>query len=437
MSLPVPKSLSQLQSEFLAGWNAYVGNAPGTVIPPSDPIVAIAGSNSGAALHLQGLIYDLVEYARASTSEGPDLDSWLADFGYARPQGAEAQVTLNVTINPALANPPGSVTIPQGALFQTGSIVVPPATLPAVYQVAANQAYVFTSPGTFQIEATAVKPVTLNGIPGYSVYNSLPVGAIATAYQPIAGVTSVSNPASPTGGTDAASDAATRADFIDWIGSLAKSTALGVRASVESAFGSLQFGVNYRLLTNSTAPTRVLPGLIAAVFVSPGNSGQYVGSPFDPNAQAILGAMQSSEALGLTPVVYYAEQYAVTAIDLTYTYSAAALNRAGLSVSALQGLISQAVSGVIPATGGALGSLVYCSALAAAILSISVTLPTGIVSGIVTDVDVPAMSFTTTGGTFGAGDFVQPGTPSALDQLGYLSWDPGTNPVTFTAIQAA
>lgn len=438
MSMPTPKSLSDFQSDFLSSWNAYVGNPPGTVIPESDPFVAIGAANSGAALYLQGLVYDLVGVSRASTSVGSDLDSWLADFGYTRAPGAPAQVTLSLTVNPSLANPPGTVTIPKDTIFQTGSIVVSPAALPAVYSVATNAEVVVTTSGVVQVPCTANAAVTVSGETGFEVYNQIPPGAITVQYEPIAGVVSVTNSASPTGGTNSASDPQARADFVDYINSLAESNFQGVKAGIEDVFGSLQLGVNFQLLTNSTAPTRVQPGLLMAVFISPGNNGQYTGSPVDPNAQAILNSMEASQAFGLTPVVYYATQHQITAISVPYTYSASALNRAGLSVSALQQIMSQTIAGFIPKTGGALGQVVFFSALAAALLNISVTLPTGVVGGIVTDVYVGGLSFTASpGGVFDGGDFVQPGTPAAIDQLGYLSWDPSTYPATFTATAAA
>jgi hypothetical protein len=428
MSLPAPKSLAQFQQDFLNNWAAGIGVSPAS-IPSSDPIVALGGSNSGAALYLQGLIYQLVALTRASTSKGPDLDSWLADFNYTRPQGAPATVTITFQVNPALA-PGGVVTIPEGTVVQTQPIVVAPSTIPQVFQVETTQAYSFSASGAQSILCEATTEITIpNGGPtGYQIYNNIPANQLTQLEQPIAGVTSVTNAASPSGGSNNASDPAALAAFVEYITGLAKSNQTGINGAVEDAFSGLVLGQTFVTLTNAIAPTLVQPGQIWCVFVSPGKSGQYTGATFDPQAQGILNALVAAKAFGLTPLVYYANEYLVSHGQIAFTYSASALAAAGLSLSALELLMFETLQELMPVTGGQLGQAVPFSQIAAALLDISVTVSTGVISNIVTDVNLSGSSnfmLTTGGGTFNE-DLIQPGTPSTLDQLGYLAM--GTNP---------
>src|ERR1700739_2986107 len=58
---------------------------------------AILEANASVALWMQWLIMLVLQTTRAATSTGPDLDSWVADFGVARLPGTAASgvVTLS------------------------------------------------------------------------------------------------------------------------------------------------------------------------------------------------------------------------------------------------------------------------------------------------------------------------------------------------------
>src|SRR5215467_4608363 len=45
---------------------------------------AVLEANASLALWMQWLILEVLQMTRASTSNGPDLDSWMADFSLAR-----------------------------------------------------------------------------------------------------------------------------------------------------------------------------------------------------------------------------------------------------------------------------------------------------------------------------------------------------------------
>src|ERR1700712_3038292 len=57
---------------------------------------AVLEANAGIALWMQWLVLLVLQATRASTSSGPDLDSWMADFSLARLPAVPAvgQVTL-------------------------------------------------------------------------------------------------------------------------------------------------------------------------------------------------------------------------------------------------------------------------------------------------------------------------------------------------------
>ncbi len=421
MPLPAPLSLSQFANNFMANWAIAVNVTSVSSIPASDPIWGVAQSSGGASLYLQGSIYQLVAISRASTATGADLDSWLADFDFDRPEGTAATVVEQVTI----AIPAGqtSVIIPSGTIWVTPAITVTPATSPQVFMAETTAAYAFTANGTYNITLTATAPVTAGGQTGYGIYNSIPPTSFTTMLQPIAGVSSSTNLASPAFGSNNASDAQARADFVQYITSLSQSTLAALIAAVEDSGAGWIYQETFNLLSYATAPGYVQPGQVIGVFIGPG-SGQYPGSnPDNPAMDNALAALQADVAFGITPIEYYATDYAVTAIGFISTYSQSALNAAGLTVATLEGLMTSVLQGFFSSSGDSLGVAVYFSQIARALLNISVTTSNATVTGIVVDVNIGSFIIATSGGTFQypSTDLVQPGTPTVLNPIGYLS----------------
>jgi uncharacterized phage protein gp47/JayE len=73
------RSFNRIVSDISAGIQGRVSSfltfAIGSVFR------AIAESYAGVALWLQGLILEVAKLTRLSTSRGPDVDSWIADWG--------------------------------------------------------------------------------------------------------------------------------------------------------------------------------------------------------------------------------------------------------------------------------------------------------------------------------------------------------------------
>jgi phage-related protein len=74
-------------------------------------LLAIGEAMGGVALWLQGLILQVAALTRAATSSGTDLDSWLAQFGFAR-EAAVAAITQETF---SRYTPTNSALIPVGA----------------------------------------------------------------------------------------------------------------------------------------------------------------------------------------------------------------------------------------------------------------------------------------------------------------------------------
>lgn len=440
MALPNPKSLQDFMDDFLGSWAVLTGVSDVSQIPNSDPIVAIAGSNSGSALWLQQLVFALEAFARSSTSTGADLDSWFAQFnytdaagvlhGFERPQGSPASVTIAVNVQIPAGQ--ASITIPKGSIFQTQPITVQPSAVPAIFQVETTQDTVVSSSGTVDLLCFAINPVTTttsNGssVTGFSIYNNVPPNSFTQQFSPQAGITSVNNPASPSGGTDNASDAQARIDFVNFILSLSDATYAALVAAVEDVAGGLVVGQTFALYDYASTPTFVQPGQIAAVMI-PGavgggsGSGQYPGAnPDNPTMDAIEQALINTEAFGIVGLTYYAKNYPITAVSATFSYSQSALVAANLTVAALESLMTGILQALIPAGGASLGAVLYFSTLVQQWRNLAVTLSGGVISNIVVDVNASDFTFVTTGGGTFTVDKLQPGTPSTLDQSGFLS----------------
>src|SRR5580698_8266399 len=76
---------------------------------------AIFEANASVVLWLQWLVLQVLSATRASTSHGPDLDSWMLDFGQTRLPAMPSTgiVTFSRFVNTL------SATIPTGTLIKT------------------------------------------------------------------------------------------------------------------------------------------------------------------------------------------------------------------------------------------------------------------------------------------------------------------------------
>lgn len=235
---------------------------------------ALIEAVAGIALWLQGLILRTLAASRASTSEGEDLDSWMADFGLARLQASSSvgQVTFS------RFTPGAQAVIPLGALVQTAD-----------------------GRQRFQVTLDTTNGAWNAGLSGYVVpigqaSITLPVASLEGSEQAnvqantitqivsnIPYIDTVNNAAAFTGGAEAETDEAFRRRFILFIASLSRAT----KYAVGYAITSLKLGVNYTLTENEQYDGSWRPGYFYVV-VDDGTGSPPVGLLSDVTASIEL-----------------------------------------------------------------------------------------------------------------------------------------------------
>lgn len=191
---------------------------------------AIAEAQAGVALWLQGLILQVAALTRAATSNGADLDTFFAQFGFSRLPAVAA--TTQETFS--RFTPTNQALIPIGAIVQTqdGTVqftVVADGTNPA-YSPSQN-GYVLPAG---QASVSVAVQCTVAGTIG-----NVSAGALNTIGTAISGVDTVSNGVAVSNGEAAESDSAARARFVLFIASLERATLLAVL----NAIASVQVGM--------------------------------------------------------------------------------------------------------------------------------------------------------------------------------------------------
>ncbi len=199
---------------------------------------AVVESVAAVALFLQSLILQVLTLTRAATSVGPDLDTWMADYGLARlPAVAASGAVTFARFTPTL-----QAVVPVGAQLisadgsESFTVTLDPS----------NAAYSAALGGYAMAPGTASVNVTVEANAAGSAGNVV-AGAISLIGSAIPGVDTVSNAAAFVNGMDAESDAALRVRFIAYIASLSKAT----KGAVGYAVTSLRQGLQYTIAENA------------------------------------------------------------------------------------------------------------------------------------------------------------------------------------------
>jgi uncharacterized phage protein gp47/JayE len=204
-------------------------------IPGSILLALIEANTAAVALWLQGLAdYDL-SLTRAATSDGSDLDSWMADFGFTRTPATYA--TGVVTFSRVNANM--QAVVPFNTQLQTTNAI---ATFSVTIDTTNANYNSLLGGYVLAVNTTSINvPVQANqpGTGGNVASNSITI--ITT---PIAFVDSVTNSSSFTNASNAETDAAFRAGFILYLGSLSKATLSAVEYAIQSVPGVQSYTVN-------------------------------------------------------------------------------------------------------------------------------------------------------------------------------------------------
>jgi uncharacterized phage protein gp47/JayE len=283
---------------------------------------ALGEAVSGIALWLQGMILQMLALTRASTSTGSDLDSWFADFGFARLAASYATGTVTFS----RFTPTSQAVVPVGTVVQTtdGTQQF------TVNTDTTNPAYSAALGGYVLAAGTASLSVTVTAVTAGTGGNVL-AGTISQLSQSVPGVDTVTNAAAFTNAVNAESDATALARFQSWLLSLSKAT----KAAIGNAITSLQQGLTYTITENYTYGGVYQPGYFYVV-VDDGS-----GVPSDTLVSTVYNAIDAVRPFTSTfdvkkPIVVTATVAMAITTAAGYTHSTVA----ALVQTALQNYIN-------------------------------------------------------------------------------------------------
>lgn len=248
---------TQLQvAAIQASCTGFVDASEGSVT-----LAYVQGVN-GAALWLQGEVADTLTLTRAATSNGLDLDSWMADWFFTRlpaipsagPVTFSSFTPTTQRIIPA-GNAPGGAA-PLGGVISTG----PGGTQFYVTVDTTNAAYSAVAQGYVMAPSVASVTVPVQAVIAGTGGNVL-ANTITSFVQPISGVDTVTNAAGFTTGMAAEVDAAFRARFALYLASLRRATDNALQYAVES----IQQGTVAVILPNETYAGTTQYGFVTVV----------------------------------------------------------------------------------------------------------------------------------------------------------------------------
>lgn len=282
MTLPTQSPL-QFTNAQIAAFASATGIVP--VFSSGDPTLALFQTLSIQLDFLQALCVIVTNLTRAQTSTGADLDSWMAQFGFARLPATNASGDVTLSANQPAANP---VTISLGTLIQTANGGI-------TYQVVADtdapdwdpalNAYVL--PAT-QSSLTVVAQALVAGS-GSNVSAS----TLTSIASPLPGIDNATNPSPIDNGVNAESDASFRARFVLYLASLAE----GTLSAILSAAENVQQGLQITPVENQNPGGDSVPGSFT-LFVDDGS-----GDPPSQLLTNVFNAVDAVRAFGITPYV--------------------------------------------------------------------------------------------------------------------------------------
>ena len=198
---------------------------------------AVLEASSSVALWLQWLILQVLSMTRAATSTGADLDTWMADYGLTRLPAIAAAGSVTFS----RFTPSNAALIPVGAEVRTADGT----QSFAVIAVTTNPAWSAVQNGYTVAAGVASVSVPVIAITLGTAGNVQP-DTITLLASAIPGIDQVSNPLAFVGGTNAETDAAFRARFVNYINSRSLATPI----AVGNAIAGIQQGLTYLLQEN-------------------------------------------------------------------------------------------------------------------------------------------------------------------------------------------
>jgi uncharacterized phage protein gp47/JayE len=248
---------------------------------PGSILLAIAQATAGVALWLQGLILNLLLVARAATSSGSDLDSWMAQFQVTR---IGATTATCGTVQLSRYSTSVAVTIPAGGLVMTGDgsqqFTIIQDTSQSGWNAAADGYVMGVGVASVQVTAQAVN----SGAAG-----NVGAGTITQFASGIVGADTVTNTGAASGGADPETDPALRARFWNYLQYLWKATSAAVTYAVQT----VQPGLSVTITDGYNEAGVMTPGYFFAT-VDDGT-----GSPSAALINNAAQQVQQTRALGI------------------------------------------------------------------------------------------------------------------------------------------
>ena len=306
MSTLQTRSFSAIVESIAAGMqgriNAFLNFAVGTWLR------GLAEAYAGVSLWLQKLALDIQKLTRLATSQGDDIDSFIADFplsGVTR-LGAQAATGL-VTFGRYTAGS-ATVVVPVGTQVKTGDGT----QMFVVYADTTNPAYLasYTPAGAVLATGGYVMPPQVASVQAPVVAavagsaGNAAAGAISLVSSNAPGVDTVTNAAAFTNGIDVESDDAVKARFRLAV----QARGGGTEAAIRSAVANLKVGMTCEVLQNQDLNGNTVPGL-NSVIVDDGS-----GALSDDLLAAAQAAVNDVRAAGVRTGVYAAVQQQVDII---------------------------------------------------------------------------------------------------------------------------
>lgn len=282
MSLP-SKNFDSFIADLTLAWQNAIGLIP--ALQQGDLLLAIMQAFASQLLFIQSLVQLVNNIARAQTSTGADLDSFMAQFGFPRLQatflqGPETFSRTGATTTQVLVYP--------GTLVQTPGGAIQYKVIGDTTQSAWNAtlgAYVL-SPGQTSMTCT------VQALVAGTAYSVTP-GQLSQLATAVAGINTVANASAINSASPAETDDAYRARFVLYLASLSKAT----KAAILYAINSTQTGLFTNLLENETPTGMTQLGAFTAV-VDDGS-----GNPSSSLLNQIFAAVDAARGFTIQPYV--------------------------------------------------------------------------------------------------------------------------------------
>lgn len=374
MTVP-SKTFPQFVQDMITFWGGAIGKTP--QLSAGSMLLSVFESTAAQLDFLQAEIQAVVALARAATSTGADLDTWMADFNFGRLPATFAVGPVVLQRNTPAAAPIGipaaqiiGGTFVGGGLVQTIGGAVSYQLIPDTAETSYNAT---SNTYQFPIGASSITVTAQSVVSGSSA--NVSAGALSQIGSQMAGVDTVTNIVPIGNGVDAESDANFRARFILFLSTLAKATKSAILAAAGSVQQGLQIVAQENVLANGTPqngsftvfvddgtgapPQSLLTSVFAAVDAVRGFSIQpFVVGPNIQNATIVLAirpagnsslaALQAPVAAAIAAVV---EQLITNQTLFVSAVEAAALSVPGVLAVQSGTTINGITADLVPAPG--------------------------------------------------------------------------------------